>query len=181
MTTGFTNKRSLLLGSDTHSSSLSGSVSQAETNAQSENGNLGTTIDTNFDEKYTAGSAGTTRATFTDVATPTDSLMILVIGQATRSALIDEQTKTWLWKKDTVTFSTVNLSPTISSLSNKTLLSTVVITPTAGTHTYTLVENDATSFGSVSAKITFIQLTDTHAATLTGSNTQRTVAEGILS
>ena len=165
-----------ILGTDGHS--LGGSSSIAEDSAQSSVGNQGTTNDATYDVRYTPGSNGTTRATFTDIVTPADSLMILVISMATRRANIDEQTKTWLWKEDGSTIETVNLSPCISGGDQRARVSVLVVTPASGTHTYTLVEGSTNTYGAVEGVITFVKLTDTHV--LSGSNNQKTVSSGII-
>jgi hypothetical protein len=56
-----------------------------------------------------------------------------------------------------------------------------LLTPIAGSHTYTLVSEDNVSYGAVRMNIRFIQLTDTHAVTtITGSNTQYTAEETVI-
>ena len=56
-----------------------------------------------------------------------------------------------------------------------------LLTPIAGSHTYTRVSEDNVSYGAGRMNIRFIQLTDTHAANiLRGSNTKYTAYKTII-
>ena len=56
-----------------------------------------------------------------------------------------------------------------------------LLTPIAGSHTYTLVSEDNVSYGAVSMNIRFIQLAETHAVnTLRGSYTSYTAEETVI-
>ena len=179
----FPNSKPILLGSDTHAADLTGTASLAEDSAEaSTQGVAGTTSASNVSDRFTAGVTGFARATFTDVVTPTNSVIILAVGQCSNLVSSGTGSKDWQWKKDSVNYlSSFTLQNAQSSGAIRAEISVIIDdNPESGTHTYTLTDVDTAQFGGVACKITFVQLTDTHTASLTGFNTQHTQESGVI-
>ena len=108
------------------------------------------------------GSMGNTLITFASVTTPTDSVLIIIVASATFSAGINTS-KNYLLKRGATTIDTFSLQAADTNSTNADLRVFTDASPTAGTNTYTLEENDPNTFGGVTANLFFIKGTDTHA------------------
>lgn len=154
-------------GSDTHAASLSGSSSNAEDNAQAEQQLNGTTnLGTEFD-RAVLGVVDNVVATFTDIVSPTNSVIILVMGTGFSINTIGN--KAWRWFKDTVAIGVQFNTVAGTGDTARARVNVQILAAETGTHTYELKEKDADEYKGVAAKITFVKLTDTHSASLTGS------------
>jgi len=98
-------------------------------------------------------------ATFADIVTPADSVIILVVAMSGLEAA--SVNKDWQWQRDSIDYLD---GFTLSGASDMTNELKVLVdnSPDAGTHTYTLLEDDANQYGAVKCEITFVKLTDTH-------------------
>jgi len=151
-TTSFANKKpklfgSLVLAKDTDQ----GTIQLNATNASA----MQTT-------RNRIGNNGNVLITFASVLTPADSVLIIIVASATFSAGINSS-KAYVLKRGATTIDTFSLQAADTNSTNADLRVFVDASPTAGTNTYTLEENDPNTFGGITANLFFIKGTDTHA------------------
>ena len=111
------------------------------------------------------GNDGVALITFSNVTTPTDSVLIIVVVSSTTIAGIN-LSKDWLLKRGTTTIDTFSLESADTNSQNADMRVFVDENPTAGTFDYTLVEDDPNTFGGMTATLFFIKGTDTHGAVI---------------
>jgi len=111
-----------------------------------------------------SGINGNALITWSNITTPENSVLVIIIGSATFESTAGSSNKSWLLKRDTTEISTFSL---LTSDAGTTTASQKIFTdlsPPIGTFTYTLVENSVSSFGGIVGTLFFIKGTDTHAA-----------------
>ena len=113
----------------------------------------------------TSGGIGNDLITFSNVLTPADSVLIIVVACATFSAA-GAFSKDWLLKRDATTLDSFSLATGDTGSIDVNMRVFVDANPTAGTFDYTLTEDDATTFGAISVTLFFIKATDTHAGVI---------------
>ncbi len=174
------NQKSILSGEDTHAAVLSGSVTvQVDQNVNT--GINGNSSGSNVNRIFSASSTNQVLLTLPNIITPSNSIMIINTMMAN---ILDSGAggsfKSLTIKRDGVDIhGPFTLASSIVG-SQAITLNTIALTPVSGTHTYTLVSNDGNSYGAVRMQIIFVNANDTHAATLTGANTQDTRDQGII-
>lgn len=121
-----------------------------------------------FSRAQISAGSGVAKITFSNILTPTEkSTLVIVVASATFIPVSGTSTKPWLLKRDTTQIDSFSLQSADNNSTNADIRIFVDVNPTAGTHTYTLVENNANTFGGITAQLFFIQGTDTHAAEIT--------------
>lgn len=176
------NAKPILFGTDTHGALLVGTVSIGQSNTSSVIDSAGT----GFPARTQRSSSSTTGQTLLtipgSVTTPTNSVMLVTVMMANVIIAGSSSTNKSLTVRRGNTiilgpFSLVGIRGNASGVTFRQEL----LTPIAGSHTYTLVSEDNVSYGAVRMNIRFIQLTDTHAVNmLSGSNTQYTAEETVI-
>lgn len=140
---------------------LTGSVTLAKDTDQGITPINATQSSSSVTSRIRTGNDGVALITFSNVTTPTDSILIIVIASST--FLLGNADKDWLLKRDTTTLDTFSLESGDSNSQNADMRVFVDANPTAGTFDYTLVEDDANTFGGMTMTLFFIKANDTHA------------------
>jgi len=148
---------------------LSGDLVMSEDLDQGLNAQNGTTTSsTNQQPRRRNGSDGNAITTFSNLTTPDNSVLVIVVAAATFLANTNS-TKSWKLVRDGTTTidGPFNLQASHGTQTQSNMRVFTDENPLAGTHTYTLVENDGNGFGAVNSTLFFIKGTDTHAAAIT--------------
>lgn len=160
------NAKALLLGSDTHGAGLSGSATLSETTDFTTNNtrpdNEGST------SKFRSVSSGNEGVSVT-ITTPTNpSILVLIVTTVARrsSAVTD-----WDLEEDGVKLLDMATTGAIQSVDT---FVHIISSPTSGSNKYAVVADGLQSNAGMSITAVFIDVNDTHAGTLTGSNSQDT-------
>jgi len=173
------NSKVKITGADTHSADLTGTTTLAEGgNTETQNAN-GTTSGGATTTKRNNGSDGATILTFSSITTPVNSTLIIITATAPQLTT-GSNAKTILLKRGSTVLETISIDGIDSNSTVQIANIHIDASPQSGTNTYTLEQDDNSSFGGVTATLMFIELTDTHAASLIGANTQNTNASDSL-
>lgn len=177
------NAKPILFGTDTHGALLVGTVSIGQSNTSSVIDTAGTGHPART-QRSSSSTTGQTLLTIPgSITTPTNSVMLVTVMMV--NVIISDSSstnKSLTVRRDGTTtilgpFSLTGIRGNVSGVTFRQEL----LTPIAGSHTYTLVSEDNVSYGAVRMNIRFIQLTDTHAVNmLSGSNTQYTAEETVI-
>lgn len=182
MTTGFVNKKSIILGEDTQAADLTGSLILTEDLDQGQQSDPATTDAGNPSQnsRRNNGILDNAVATFTNIETPDNSVLVIIVATSTYIVNTGSD-KDWRIQEDSQTVDTFQREAASGTQIKAELRVFINENPTPGIHTYTVNEDDGNTFGGFVANLFFIKGTDTHAAALIGANTQRSTDESILS
>lgn len=177
------NAKPILFGTDTHGPLLVGTVSIGQSNTSSVIDSAGTGAPA-LNQRNSSSTTGQTLLTIPgSITTPTNSVMLVTVMMA--NVLIGgtgSTNKSLTVRRDgaTIILGPFSLTGIRGGAAGVTFRQEL-LTPVAGSHTYTLVSEDNVSYAAVRMNIRFIQLTDTHAVnTISGSNTQYTAEETVI-
>jgi len=141
---------------------LTGSLVLARDTDQGVDEIPGTTLFTpNESPRLTAGSIGNEKITWSNVTTPPDSVLVIIVSTASPVAN-SSSTKNWLITEDTATLLAFSQSGTNSTQTRCEMNVFTDASPSAGTHDYAVEEANGNSYGAISATLFFIAATDTH-------------------
>jgi len=142
---------------------LLGSLSQAEGGNTETQQDIGTVSGNATTVKRNSGVPDAIILTFSNVTTPANSILIIIVATAPQLTT-GSNTKSVSLQKDDVQVPDGLFN--ISTIDNDSIVEIekifVDVNPEAGTHNYTLVQKDNASFGGVTATLMFITTTDTH-------------------
>lgn len=174
------NSKLKLLGSDTHAADLTGSATQAQntTNEVVSAKSGFTVVNDTVGEAMNTSSGGVEASVV--VTTPSDSLVVIVANMFSVNDSAGTDTHNIRILDGTTELASTSIG--VGSNSSRLIPLLFVGVPLTGSRTYNV---EAWSPGggilvSVSINVTHVQLTDTHAASLTGSNTQTTHEDRVL-
>lgn len=153
-TISFANKKPSLLGSLVMSQDLD--QGQQADNATTDAGNPSQNSHRNN------GSLDNAVATFSNITTPDDSVLVIIFATSTFIQNVSS-TKDWRIEEDTGTVDSFTRNAASGTVIQAQLRVYIDETPTPGTHTYEVLEDDANGFGGTIANLFFIKGTDTHA------------------
>lgn len=147
-----------------------GSLGGSNTIGQDNRGQQGTNGSNSGSSKppfSASGSTGAARATWSNVTTPANSALVIVVASAT-AVSFTTSSKSWNLKRGTTTIANFSLPATQDGSEVCGMYVYVDTTPTAGTHTYKLEDVDTQGFGGIRANLLWIDSTDTHNAAPNG-------------
>ena len=111
----------------------------------------------------TTGGEDAAIATFSNITTPADSVLIIIVATGTFVGN-SNFSKNWKIQRNGSIIDTFSLSTSRINQQRAELRIFVDVNPPAGTFNYTVNEDDLTTFGAMNATLFFIKGTDTHAA-----------------
>jgi len=122
-----------------------------------------TTSTTNQQPRRRTGIDQNVVITFSNITTPDDSNLIIIFASATFLANTNS-TKNWKFVRDgTTTLDTFTQQASHGTQTQANLRVFVDENPPAGSHTYTIVENNGNTYGGIIGNLFFVVATDTHA------------------
>jgi len=168
----FPNAKPLLLGDPEDSigiidtsavAGLSGSLVMSKDLEQTPQGISGTTQVQAQGRAHTTDGLGFAVATFSNITTPTEkSVLVIVVASGTFIANQNFR-KDWVIKRGATVLDTFDLQSSQTNQQSVELRTFFDTSPPAGTFTYTVNEDDVTTYGTIEVTLFFIKGTDTHA------------------
>lgn len=162
----FPDAKPFLLGGDSHAAAvtLAQALDQGLTQA---NGSNSSSMQTT---RNTIGSDGNAVITWSNITTPTETSVLIIIIVSSTFIAGSTLSKDWFLKRDTTTIDTFSLESSDTNSQNTDMRVYTNFSPTAGTNTYTLEEDGGNTFGGIAGTLFFI----TGDGVLTGANTNST-------
>jgi len=175
----FPNAKPIILGADTHAALLTGNAVQNLTQTVIAGVEGTSTNPGNANNFFRSDTPPATIATLSNITTPSsNSVMIIVIAE--RNQTFDSTTATFELKRGATLLDSFGFGNGGGGGESVTIVDYTENPAVVGTHDYTLVSTSNRNYGGIDFKIFFVDLDDTHAAILTGTNSQRTHEQAVL-